>query len=109
VPGFVEFAIEDERLTGAFQFGTVIGWSDCRLRRVDGVMSVEWSWGGQSDTDPASGRGWATIVDGELVGRVFIHCADDSAFKGRHQTRTATRLESSRVRSAVKPPGSPPS
>jgi hypothetical protein len=87
VPGFIEFTVEDERLMGSFQFGTVVGWLDCRLRQVDGATSVEWSWDGRSDTDPASGRGWATIVDDTLVGRVFIHAADDSAFKATRRPR----------------------
>lgn len=100
VPGFVEFALEDDRLTGSFQFGTVVGWLDCRLRMVDDSTSAEWSWDGRNDTDPASGRGWATLVDGELVGRIFIHNGDDSAFKARRQTRPATRLEPSRARSS---------
>ena len=33
VPGFIEFAVEDEQVMGSFQFGTVSGWLDCRLRR----------------------------------------------------------------------------
>jgi hypothetical protein len=91
VPGFIEFMIEDERLMGSFQFGTIVGWLDCRLREIDRVPSVEWSWDGRSDTDPASGRGWAKVVDGELVGRIFIHAADDSAFKATRQSRPAKR------------------
>ena len=63
VPGFIEFALEDERLAGSFQFGAVVGWLDCRLHAVDGSTSVEWSWEGQNDADPASGKGWATLVD----------------------------------------------
>jgi hypothetical protein len=93
VPGFIEFMMEDERLTGSFQFGTVVGWLDCRLREIDRVPFVEWSWDGRSDTDPASGRGWARVVEGELVGRIFIHAADDSAFKAKRQTRTSSRLD----------------
>jgi hypothetical protein len=86
VPGFIEFVIEEERLMGSFQFGTVVGWLDCRLREIDGVTSVEWSWDGRSDTDPASGRGFAKIVDGELVGHIFIHAADESAFKAERRS-----------------------
>jgi hypothetical protein len=74
---------------GSFQFGTVVGWLDCRLREVDGVTSIEWSWDGRRDTDPASGRGCATIVKGEPVGRIFIHAADDSAFKATRRSRPA--------------------
>ena len=37
VPGFVAVEMEDDHLMGLFQFGTVIGWLDCRLRDVDGA------------------------------------------------------------------------
>ena len=101
VPGFIEFKHEDDHLMGTFQFGTVSGWLDCRLRDIDGAIFVEWSWQGQSDSDPGCGRGWATLADGELVGRIFIHCGDDSAFKATKQPRPAerpTRAAKSRAR-----------
>jgi hypothetical protein len=78
VPAFVEFR-EDH--VGAFQFGTVSGFLDCRLAQRDGKLAVEWSWEGNSDSDPACGRGWARIKDGELVGHIFIHLSDDSTFR----------------------------
>ena len=87
VPGFIEFEYEDDHLMGTFQFGTVSGWLDCRLRDIDSATFIEWSWQGRSDTDPGSGRGWATLVDGELVGHIFIHCADDSTFRAMKQSR----------------------
>ena len=99
VVGFVEFADEDEHLMGRFQFGTVSGWLDCRLRDLDGVTFIEWSWQGRSDTDPGCGRGWATLVDGELVGRICIHCGDDSAFSAAKQPRPAER----QTRAGTKP------
>lgn len=91
VPGFIEFTIEDDQLLGSFQFGTVVGWLDCRIREISGETSVEWSWEGRNDADPASGRGWASVTDGELVGRIFIHAADDSAFKAIRQFRPFAR------------------
>ena len=57
VPGFIEFTYEEDLLMGTFQFGTVSGGLDGRLRDIDGVTFIEWSWQGQSDTDPGSGRG----------------------------------------------------
>jgi len=93
VPGFIEFKPEDDHLMGTFQFGTVSGWLDCRLRDIDGATFIEWSWQGRSDTDPGCGRGWATLADGELVGHIFIHCADDSTFKATKQPRSAERLK----------------
>jgi hypothetical protein len=91
VPGFIEFTLDDDLLMGSFQFGTVSGWLDCRLRVLDGVTCIEWSWQGQNDTDPGNGRGWAQLVEGELVGRIFIHAGDDSAFRATRRQRPAER------------------
>lgn len=87
VPGFLEFGLEDEQLCGSFQFGTVRGWMDARLREIDALTYVEWSWEGESDTDPGSGRGWAKVEGESLVGRIFIHRGDDSAFTATRQPR----------------------
>jgi len=76
---------------GRFQFGTVSGWLDCRLRDLEGAMCIEWSWQGHLDTDPGCGRGWAQLVDGALVGHLFIHCGDDSAFSATKQPRPPER------------------
>jgi len=91
VPGFIEFTYEDNLLMGRFQFGTVSGWLDCRLRDLEGAMCIEWSWQGHLDTDPGCGRGWAQLVDGALVGHLFIHCGDDSAFSATKQPRPPER------------------
>jgi len=87
VPGFIEFEYEDEHLMGQFQFGTVAGWLDCRLREVEDDYYLEWSWEGHNDSDPGCGRGWATIRDKRLVGRLFIHAGDDSTFEADKQLR----------------------
>lgn len=95
VPGFIEFKPEDDPLMGRFEFGTVSGWLDCRPRDIGGEAWVEWSWQGKSDTDPGCGRGWARLVDGELVGHIFIHCADDSTFRATKQSRPGGAPEAS--------------
>ena len=78
VPGYLQF--EDDEM-GSFQFGTVQGWMDCRPERIGKQERVEFSWEGQSDSDPACGRGWAIVKESELHGRIYIHCGDDSWFK----------------------------
>jgi hypothetical protein len=89
VPGFIEFTLEGEDLLGGFQFGTVRGWLHCFMREAAGPPAIEWSWEG--DADPGCGRGWA-ILDGDLlVGRIFIHGADHSAFKATRQARPPLR------------------
>ncbi len=82
VPGFIEFEADQ---SGSFQFGTVRGWTDYRIEKLDDVEMIAFSWEGFGDTDPACGRGWAMIVgDGdELYGRIYIHCADDSEFRAK--------------------------
>lgn len=65
---------------GTLSFGVVRGWIDYRISERDGMPYVEFSWEGHSDTDPCCGRGWAAIPGKELVGRLFIHNSDDSAF-----------------------------
>ena len=91
VPGFIEFEMEDDHLLGQFQFGTVAGSLDCRLRDVGENSHVEWSWEGRSDSDPGCGRGWARLEDGKLVGRIYIHCGDDSAFEAERRERPVKR------------------
>ena len=105
VPGFIEFQMEDQHLMGSFQFGTVSGGLHCALRDVGGETFVEWSWQGQHDTDPGCGRGWASLVHDELVGRIFIYSGDDSAFRATRQTRLMTRRGAQR--SQRRPPPAP--
>jgi hypothetical protein len=86
VPGCIKFR-EDGH--GEFQFGTVIGWLDYRLSELDGAPLVEFSWQGDSDRDPGCGRGWARLKDGKLIGHIYIHCSDDSAFVAERMGRRA--------------------
>lgn len=72
-PAFIEF--DDDGL-GRFRFIAVEGFMDCRYGHRDGRASAEFSWAGQDDCDPASGRGWAALEkDGTLRGHIFIHNA----------------------------------
>jgi hypothetical protein len=80
VPGHITF---DNDGQGSFQFGTVEGGLDCRIERLNDVERIDFSWEGVSEMDPACGRGWATIRDGELHGRLYIHGSDDSSFRAQ--------------------------
>jgi hypothetical protein len=54
---------------------------DVRYGARDGAACAEFSWEGFDDGSPASGRGWAALgTAGRLVGHIFIHKGDDSAF-----------------------------
>ncbi len=55
-PGFIQFGADQ---TGHFRFIAVEGWMDCRNGRRDGRPCVEFTWEGNDESDPASGRGWA--------------------------------------------------
>ena len=70
----------DKNRLGSFQFGAVRGWIDYRISSDEGSPRVEFSWEGFNDSDPSCGRGWAAIADERLVGRLFLHNSDDSAF-----------------------------
>ena len=81
--GPANITFDDDGL-GSFQFVAVVGFIDCRFSERDGKPLVEFSWQGRDDSDDASGRGWSMIEgNGELRGRIFIHCADDSAFTAK--------------------------
>jgi hypothetical protein len=65
-PGYIQF---DADRTGHFRFIAVEGWMDCRSGRRDGRPYVEFTWEGNDESDPASGRGWAALEeDGSLRG-----------------------------------------
>lgn len=78
VPGYIRIAPDG---TGQFQFGLVSGYIDGRVEQCGDSQRFEFSWSGQDENDPASGRGWAIIENGELRGRIYLHQADDSAFR----------------------------
>ena len=84
VPAHIEFHIDQ---SGEFQFGVVRGWIDYRLAQRDGLNTVEFSWEGESEGDPYTGRGWAQLREGRLEGRLFIHNGDDSSFVAERSTR----------------------
>jgi hypothetical protein len=64
---------------GRFQFGLVSGDIDGRVEQCGNAPRFEFSWSGQEENDPVCGR--AVIENGELNGRIYLHLADDSAFR----------------------------
>jgi hypothetical protein len=78
VEGYIRFDLDDG---GEFQFGYVHGWMHCEQTERDGKPAAEWSWDGNDEMDPASGRGWAVIQkNGTLNGKFFFHGGDKSGF-----------------------------
>lgn len=57
---------------------------DYRLETKEGKPSVEFTFEGDDEGDPCSGRGWATLGDDDVLrGRLYIHRGDDSAFEAQ--------------------------
>ncbi len=77
-PAFIEFRGQG----GEFHFIAVDGWMDCRHGQRSGRPYVDFTWEGNDECDPASGRGWAKLLkDGSLSGHIHFHHGDDSSFK----------------------------
>jgi len=77
-PAFIEFQAQG----GQFHFIAVDGWMDCRHGQRSGQPYVDFTWEGNDECDPASGRGWAKLLkDGSLTGHIYFHHGDDSGFK----------------------------
>lgn len=78
-PGFIEFGSSGQ---GEFRFIVVHGFLDVRYDDSGDAPRAEFSWEGDDEGDPRSGRGWAAVAaDGSLSGRIFFHNGDDSSFR----------------------------
>ena len=82
-PAFIEIRADQ---TGNFGFIAVEGWMDCREAAIDDCPGLEFSWDGNDECDPASGRGWVALQpDGALKGHIFFHMGDDSEFRAERE------------------------
>jgi hypothetical protein len=78
VPGFIRIGSDG---TGRLQFGLVSGDIDGRVEQCGNAPRFDFSLSGQEENYLVCGRGWAVIENGELSGRIYLHLADDSAFR----------------------------
>jgi len=78
VRAFIEF---EPSQWGGFHFGNVQGDIDYRDVQREGKPAVEFSWEGNAEMDPATGRGWAVLGDDRLKGMIFFHQGDESDFE----------------------------
>lgn len=77
-PAFIKF--EDESI-GSFGMIVISAGIDCRFGTRDGKPLVEFTFDGDDDGHPCTGRAWGVIEDdGKIRGRMFIHLGDDSGF-----------------------------
>ena len=81
--GQANITFDDDEM-GSFKFIAVVGFMDCRFSERNGKPFVEFSWQGRDERDDVCGRGWASIKDdGKMIGHIFIHCGEDSAFAAK--------------------------
>src|SRR5215470_6127617 len=80
VEGYFQFGPDG---TGEFQFGYVSGGIDYRDGTRDDKPSIEFTWNGNDEMDPAQGRGWAVLDGEEIEGMIFFHQGDESAFEAK--------------------------
>jgi len=81
MPGFIRFDLDD---TGEFHFGYVHGSMDFEHTERDDKPAVDWSFEGNDEMHPTSGRGWAILQDDEtLAGELFFHRGDSSGFTAK--------------------------
>jgi len=84
-PGHVIF---ERGRHGRFQFGAVEGDLDYRASVSPEGQRIEFTWEGRNDADPACGRGWATLKEGELYGYLYFHRGDESWFRATEWSRS---------------------
>ena len=82
-PACVEFGPDQ---LGSMVFIALQASIDYRVSQEDGQIKVDFTWEGQDEGDPVSGRGWAVLQDDKLAGKVFIHNGDESAFIAERQS-----------------------
>jgi hypothetical protein len=82
--GYFEF---DDKGWVSFHFGYVHVTIAGRLTTKDAEPAIERTWDGNDEMNPAQGRGWAVIKDGDLHGMIFFHGGDESGFVAKKKTR----------------------
>jgi hypothetical protein len=82
----------DKNGQGKIHFGAVEVGIDCRIEPSGDGVCLEFSFEGNDECDPVSGRGWASIDGEEMTGHIFFHLGDDSGFKAkRRHTKLLTK------------------
>ncbi len=97
-PAFIRFA---EDRFGELGMIVISAGLDSRYGERDGKPFVEFSFIGDDDGHPCSGRGWASLEpDGTLHGRLFFHQGDDSGFVAQRSDEGAMPRPAIRKRPA---------
>ncbi len=78
VEGFIRF---DEDGSGEFHFGYVHGHLGYQETERNGRPAVVFTFEGNDEMDPCSGRGWAFRKGERIGGKIVFHQGDESNFK----------------------------
>jgi hypothetical protein len=78
VEGFVRF---DDDGSGEFQFGYVHGYLNYQVTEHNDKPAVAFTFEGNDEMDPCSGRGWAFRKGDRIGGKIVLHPGDASKFK----------------------------
>jgi hypothetical protein len=78
VEGFVRF---DDDGSGEFQFGYVHGYLTYQVTEHNDRPAVVFTFEGNDEMDPCSGRGWALRKGDRIGGKIVFHDGDASKFK----------------------------
>ena len=87
---------------GELQLVAISASIDYRIESRGGSPIVEFTWAGDDDGSPISGRGWAPRAPDGLVGRLFIHGGDEAKFTAKPFSETRKSRQEKRVNN---PPG----
>lgn len=74
-PGCIEFSYDG---LGQLVFGAIFAGIDYSVSESNQTNLVEFSFDGEDEGDPISGRAKLTLEDNQLKGKIFIHRGDDS-------------------------------
>jgi hypothetical protein len=100
-----DFPEEPEHERGVVRFIAATGWLDCRAIERDGSPGVNFTWEGIDEGDQVSGRGWAVLVDDDMIeGHLLFHLGDDSSFR-RSRSPALTKWMSRERISVLRVPG----
>ena len=75
----------DKNGQGEIHFGAVDVQIDCRLEPYGESARLGFSFEGNDEGDPVSGRGWVLADGEEMTGHIFFHLGDNSEIKAKRQ------------------------
>jgi hypothetical protein len=73
----IEFGESNE---GKFRIAMLNAGLDYRLGKRSAYLVAEFSWDGDNAEQAVTGRGWVTLKQDNLVGRLFLHHGTDYSF-----------------------------